>query len=78
VNDENELKRRQDAAVDKAVGRQITPMEGGASARAAAHHGTAKALRRRPDAHLYEQEIIGHEMAARALSDAELAERDDD
>ena len=46
------------------------------AARAAGEHHAAAGLRARPDAANYADPIAGHEMAAKAMTDAALADRE--
>jgi hypothetical protein len=67
-----EFLRAQAAAIASA--REVQPTPGGAAGRATAEHHAAAGLRERRDAELYADRILGHEAAAKALTDAALCE----
>jgi hypothetical protein len=62
------------AAIAAAGDRTLQPTPGGAAGRAAAEHLAAAALRKRPDADQYADQIRGHEAAAKALTDTYICE----
>jgi hypothetical protein len=64
--------RAQAAAI--AAAHEVRPTPGGAAGRATAEHHAAAGLRERPDAAQYADRILGHEAAAKALTDAALCE----
>jgi hypothetical protein len=75
---ERALRAAQDAAVAAGSTRSNPPhYPGGASVRAMNETDLAAVLRRRHDAELYRDRILGHEMMATALTDVVLAERND-
>jgi hypothetical protein len=67
-----EFLRAQAAAIEAAT--DLRPTPGGAAGRAAAEHHAAAGLKSRLDADQYADRILGHEAAAKALTDAALCE----
>lgn len=66
----DDLNAAQTAAVARAARLQPIHFSGGITERATIETDTARCLRRRRDADLYRDEIVGHEMLAGALTAA--------